>query len=117
MIVCLNKPTASHYLHADPDDGGRTIFLNGGKQSPFVHGDSTRSASTETQSGGTALRGNVVEILTGKRIYYRGFRGSKQMMILVHYLEIHHNRMHHMSTGVIVYSWSWIILLVYLNSD
>ena len=68
MITCLNFLTAFHSLHADPEDGGRIIFWNGGKHSPFVNDDSNRSAWAEIQSGVTVLRGNVVEILTGQRI-------------------------------------------------
>ena len=49
---------------------------------------------------------NVVEGLPGRRITYRGFLGSKQTMILVHYLEIYRNDLHHISAGVTVYSWS-----------
>jgi hypothetical protein len=26
MIICLNTPTASRSLHADPEEGGRAIF-------------------------------------------------------------------------------------------
>lgn len=117
MITRLNTLTVLRSLHADPEDGGRIIFLSVANTAHSY----TVTAPDQHQEKYSRVIQQCEEMwskfLTEQRISYRGFRGSKQMMILLHYLEIYCNHLHHISAGVIVYSWSWIIRLVYSNSD